>query len=516
MSLKKGFMLLGLCLGVGITNAQGICPSVVATALSNITQDCTNTARNQVCYGNVAVTGEGRVPNFVFEQVGDIVNVADVQRLTLTPYSEDPSEWGIALLKLQANLPDTLPGENVTVLAFGDVQLDNAIERVEPVTATLTGNGRARIQPVASGDVGVINAIPAGTIVEVLGRNEEQDWLYVKLGDFAKNNRDAGWVSTQVLQVSGNIEALPIIPSADSLAEPAPLPATPNPMSAFYMRSGVGDSPCAEVSQSGLLVQTPQGGQSVTFRLNEIDVNLGSTVFFSNLDAQTLGVYVLEGSAILSVADDVVFVPAGTFSTVPLTADGNNPSDAPTPPQPYDLDTLSNLPLAGLATTIEVATPVPSDNIETVIAETFAPNGAVPGQYAYENTTNCNSISRGAETFVNSNVVSVRVEAGSIVMISPNGANETVYSLGGDGRYYFDVSFSSPSSIALDGTQLFTSTTSSFVLTLTSSTQFTSETNSQTERPLYTAPDANGNVRATGEYETAVCNGRTTYIWQSF
>ena len=34
--------------------------------------------------------------------------------------------WGVALMRIQANLPDTLPGQNVTMLIFGDVQIQNA------------------------------------------------------------------------------------------------------------------------------------------------------------------------------------------------------------------------------------------------------------------------------------------------------------------------------------------------------------------------------------------------------
>ena len=31
------------------------------------------------------------------------------------------------MLRVQANLPDTAPGQNVTMLLFGDVQLENAV-----------------------------------------------------------------------------------------------------------------------------------------------------------------------------------------------------------------------------------------------------------------------------------------------------------------------------------------------------------------------------------------------------
>src|SRR5205823_6231693 len=33
--------------------------------------------------------------------------------------------WGLSLLKLQANLPDSLPGQNITFLVYGDTSIEN-------------------------------------------------------------------------------------------------------------------------------------------------------------------------------------------------------------------------------------------------------------------------------------------------------------------------------------------------------------------------------------------------------
>ena len=34
-------------------------------------------------------------------------------------------------------------------------------------------------------------------------------------------------------------------------------------MQAFYFRSGIGDAPCAEAPNSGILIQTPEGRQAL-------------------------------------------------------------------------------------------------------------------------------------------------------------------------------------------------------------------------------------------------------------
>lgn len=107
----------------------GSCPEIVSKALSAADAACKKTGRNQACYGNfnLQATGQPGAGNFTFDKVGDIVNIADVQTLKLSPMSVDSAEWGVALMKLQANIPDTLPGQNVTFLLFGDVEITNAV-----------------------------------------------------------------------------------------------------------------------------------------------------------------------------------------------------------------------------------------------------------------------------------------------------------------------------------------------------------------------------------------------------
>ena len=50
-------------------------------------------------------------------------------------------EWGVSLMQLQANLPDTLPGQNVTVLLFGDVTLQPALASNEIEVRVAATNG---------------------------------------------------------------------------------------------------------------------------------------------------------------------------------------------------------------------------------------------------------------------------------------------------------------------------------------------------------------------------------------
>ncbi|MEO8611383.1 MAG: hypothetical protein ABI690_26030 [Chloroflexota bacterium] len=121
---------LFLCLAPALVLAQTDCPAIVQTALDAADTLCQNTGRNQACYGNIDITAQPQVDahNFRFQVVGDTVNVSDVESLHLSPMNQQTGAWGVALLRLQANLPDTLPGQNVTFLLFGDVEIDNAVD----------------------------------------------------------------------------------------------------------------------------------------------------------------------------------------------------------------------------------------------------------------------------------------------------------------------------------------------------------------------------------------------------
>jgi quercetin dioxygenase-like cupin family protein len=131
-------MVLGILMAAVPALAQeGDCPAIAQTALAETGEVCSETARNQVCYGNIQLEATARagVPDLAFSQPGDIINAGDVQSLRLSPLSEAGRTWGVAMMKLQANLPGTLPGQNVTFVLFGDVEVTNAENNNEAAEA---------------------------------------------------------------------------------------------------------------------------------------------------------------------------------------------------------------------------------------------------------------------------------------------------------------------------------------------------------------------------------------------
>ncbi len=110
------------------------CDDLVTTALNKANQVCTGLSRNQVCYGNNLIDAELQANATTnFSKAGDIVNVDLIRRLTTAPLDTSKQVWGIAIMKIQANLPDTLPGQNVTFLLFGNAVLDNITPQMQAV-----------------------------------------------------------------------------------------------------------------------------------------------------------------------------------------------------------------------------------------------------------------------------------------------------------------------------------------------------------------------------------------------
>src|SRR5262249_52434953 len=115
--------------GVARGAAQGAvevaeCSGVVQDAQALVAKGCGQTGRNPGCYGNISLKAEPQsgVSDLKFSEPGHKVDVFQVRQLELSSLDTDAGTWGMALMRIQANLPDTAKGQNVTVLLFGDVQ----------------------------------------------------------------------------------------------------------------------------------------------------------------------------------------------------------------------------------------------------------------------------------------------------------------------------------------------------------------------------------------------------------
>ncbi len=337
---RRPMIVLALLLGLWVVptgaGAQGgdSCPTIVQAALSIIDEHCGETTRNQACYGSDTIQADAQPDStgFHFEQPGDRIDVAAIRTLRLSAMDIASEEWGTALLQVQANLPDTLPGQNVTFLLFGDVHLTNAANVTETLAMTTTTPVNVRLRPRSDRE-NVIGSLPPGTDVIATGRatnNFGETWIRIRYDEHIEHT---GWVVDWALHSDEQTSVLADIE-----------PGTPawGPMQAFYLTTGLGDAPCTEAPDSGLLIQTPAGQAAVRLAINEVTVDLGSTVYLQAQAGGEMTVTTLDGSARLTTFGVTQTAPAGTKIVVPLDADGAA-SGPPGPPQPYEADALQAL-----------------------------------------------------------------------------------------------------------------------------------------------------------------------------
>lgn len=149
--------------------AQGECSALVEQAIALSEEVCSDTQRNQACYGNNQIVVEVTTDDFEFDSVGDHIDLSTVQSMTLSDLNEANDEWGVSLLQIQANLPATLPGQNVTFVLFGDVSIEEAStsedlqdETVSPMQSFYLATGIGENRCAEAPESGILIQTPEG------------------------------------------------------------------------------------------------------------------------------------------------------------------------------------------------------------------------------------------------------------------------------------------------------------------------------------------------------------------
>jgi hypothetical protein len=347
MTLLAVFMLVLLVATTVL--AQDDCPLFVESALLATETLCGETGRNEACYGNINLEAEPQpgIETFTFETPGDKTDLTTIQTLRLESLNLDAGLWGIALMRIQANLPDT-GTENVTMLLFGNVELE-AVNPTIVYPATIVGSDVVNVRIAPSVNAPAITTLQGGTAVVTTGRNEDSTWVRVRLPD----SEDGGWIATELVTFQeGSVGDLEVV-DRDLY--------TPDygPMQAFIFRSGVDDSPCEGAPDSGILVQTPEGVGEVSLLINEVDIRLSSTAYLSaGLDTsgnRRIAVQMLEGEARIESEGVAQYLRAGQSLTVPLNDDGTAEGQ-PSQSERWD-GRQESLPITPLEREIEIAAP---------------------------------------------------------------------------------------------------------------------------------------------------------------
>lgn len=303
--LVGGLALLTPDAGLAQTDA-GTCPALVQQALSELGANCDSLARNSACYGfnRVDATFSESVADGFFSTPADRSLLTQLNTIQTAPLDEALQAWGIAVMNVQANVPNTLPGQAVTFILLGDVQVDNAVapedalQLADPVTVT-TSTG-ANIRSSATTNANIVGSVPSGTELAADGLSADQQWLRVLYGT------GPGWISRQVVNAADGVDSLPVIKSESR-----------TPMQSFYFRTGVG-APTCEASPPSLLVVQGPNGVKVDITANGADIRIGSTIALRLLPGNRVQLITISGNAEVGGVN----IPAGFTITAQLTPDG--------------------------------------------------------------------------------------------------------------------------------------------------------------------------------------------------
>jgi hypothetical protein len=124
--LKLFFLFLWIAT---VVQAQSECPTIVEEALSEIGENCGNLERNSACYGAnqlERLTVLNPSPADFFVVPGDRGILNQFREIRPLPLDEDENTYGVAILNVQADVPNTLPGQAVIFMIMGDARLTNA------------------------------------------------------------------------------------------------------------------------------------------------------------------------------------------------------------------------------------------------------------------------------------------------------------------------------------------------------------------------------------------------------
>ncbi|MCA9902278.1 MAG: hypothetical protein KC547_00360 [Anaerolineae bacterium] len=294
-----------------------LCPSYTSRVVSDVASHCASMGPDEVCNGNsnVQTLVDGNSdPLDDSTELGTTSWLAGTLIVDTSPLDLNEQIYGVAPMRVRANLPVGHPGRDLVLMPIGGVEIGNGVpfdealllpteeESLSVVTATT-----ATLYAEASASSPVVGTVPAGTSLIADGTTPDQDWLRVYFeypGDYG--TVATAWINQSVLR-NVNTDLLPFV-AADSLT----------PMQKFYFNNTFESPLCPGAPSGSILVQAPKDVET-DLVVNDADVLITSSVSFNIREPNTMELRVLDGMAVLCRnTPNEIIVPEGFAIDLPL------------------------------------------------------------------------------------------------------------------------------------------------------------------------------------------------------
>ncbi len=300
---------------------------VIATA----GEACSGLDANIVCYGGEAVSVALNDNNEAAWEIGDRFNLQNVATIYVST-ADLESTWGIAMLTIQANLPDNA----MNMVLFGEAEINNLVEVREGPLPTVT------VQNIAGYGINLregpgTNFPTAGTmngndVFTGDGQNATGEWFRVQTDD------GIAWVHHSLISIDGNTEELAVLDS----------PYT-EPMQAFTLTTT--NSELCGVATSGLLIQLT-GENKAQIQVNGVALEFETAaLLLQAVPNEDLQIHVLEGDVEVTAQNSTVAASTDQSVRVELGGDETlSPVSSPLVSDHYSFAAVGGAPVELLDT----------------------------------------------------------------------------------------------------------------------------------------------------------------------
>ncbi len=329
LSVAIAVFLLTVTLQRGLTqDGANSCPTLVKQALVAVGNNCGGLSRNSACYGfnRVNATFSESVNEGFFSKPSDQTGLKTLQSIDTAALNDTTKEWGVAVMSVQANIPNSLPGQAISFILLGDVSVENAVpadQAVAPATTPIavTTVNQSNIRTLPTTNSNIVGSVDGGSALNADAINPTKDWVRVVF-----NDKTPGWINRSLVKADGDLDSLPVFAN-DSRT----------PMQAFYFKTGIG-APACNKSPDVLVVQGPDK-VAVDINANGAAIRISSTIALRLIDGNKMQVITVHGQAKVNG----VIIPIGYITTVQLSEDGKSIVGQPSTPRLLTQEELDDL-----------------------------------------------------------------------------------------------------------------------------------------------------------------------------